>query len=391
MMNTGNIDALVEAILPDIIEWRHRLHRIPEIAGQERQTAALIREALAETPIVWHTPLLETDVIGDLAGARPGRHVALRADMDALPLEEQNDLPYRSEHPGMMHACGHDGHMAMLIGAARVLSQMRQEVSGSIRFIFQPGEEVRSMGKELVEAGVLEQPKIDFVAALHGWPETPVGVIATRPGAIMASAAHFTIRIFGRGGHGSAPEQTVDPLVTGCMAVSALQTIVSRNFDPQDAAVLSVCRFVAGNSSNVIPDSAELNGTCRALSPEAAARFEPAIRRIMDGICAATGASCEIDYRENYRVTVNAESAFHLAEEAAKSVLGQEFFQKLDRPAMAAEDFSYYLERCPGIYARIGMGMDSPGLHHPRYNFNDAALGNGIRFLVAVALAAGRQ
>ena len=390
-MSTATIHALVAAVLPDIIELRHRLHRIPEIAGQERQTAALIRDALAGTPITWRTPLLGTDVVGDLDGARPGRHVALRADMDALPLEEQSELPYRTEHAGMMHACGHDGHMAMLIGAARVLSQMQQELSGSVRFIFQPGEEVRSMGRELVAAGVLEHPKIDFVAALHGWPDTPVGVVATRPGAIMASAAHFTIRIFGRGGHGSAPENTIDPLVTGCMAVSALQTIVSRNFDPQDAAVLSLCRFVSGNSSNVIPDSAELNGTCRALSPEAAARFEPAIRRVMDGICAATGARCEIDYRENYRVTVNTESAFQLAEEAAVHVLGRECFLKLERPAMAAEDFSYYLERCPGIYARIGVGMDSPGLHHPRYNFNDAALENGIRFLVAVALAAGRQ
>ncbi len=389
-MNAEEIRERVEEILPEIAGLRHRLHRTPEIAGQERETAALIRESLRDLPISWREPLLGTDVVGDIVGSGPGRCVALRADMDALPLEERSDLPYRSERCGMMHACGHDGHMAMLVGAARILTEMRREVRGRVRVIFQPGEEVRSMGRELVEKGVLENPKADFVAALHGWPGIPVGVIATRVGPIMASAAHFTIRISGRGGHGSTPEKTVDPLVTGCMAVTALQTVVSRNFDPQEAAVLSVCRFAAGNSSNIIPDSAEISGTCRALSHEAASRFEPAIRRVMDGICAATGARCEIDYLENYRPTVNSEASFRLAEAVAEEALGGECFLRLDRPSMTAEDFAYYLERCPGIYAHLGVG-DRPGLHNPGYDFNDAALGNGIRFLVAVALTAGRQ
>lgn len=385
MITQPELLAKIDAILPEAAALRHDLHRMPEIAGKEFDTARKLREKLAELPqFQAREPYLDTDVTALLDTGRPGRTVALRADIDALPVAEATGVAYASTRPGMMHACGHDGHMAMLYGAARVLAELAPQLNGRVKLIFQPGEEVRAMGRELVAAGVLDD--VDFVAALHGWPGIPVGKIATRAGAVMASAAHFDITIFGRGGHGSAPEKTIDPVVIGSELVLALQSVVARETDPQDAAVLSICRFSAGVSSNVIPDHAELNGTVRALSPEVAGRFEPAIRRIAAGVAAAHGARCELAYRDDYGVTVNRPECFELARRAVQTYLGAENFIEEPRSMMAAEDFSYFLARCPGIYARIGVGEDQVGLHHPRYDFNDQALRHGIAFLVATVL-----
>ncbi len=390
-MTSQELLAAVDAILPEIEEARHALHRIPEIAGEEVKTSAYLRKALERYDLIVHAPFLGTDVVADLDTGRPGRTILLRADIDALPMQEETGCDYASEHCGMAHACGHDGHMAMLLGAIRVLDSIRDRLSGRIRFVFQPGEEVKALGRELVERGVLENPKVDFCAALHGWPSLPEGVIASRPGTMMASASHFEVKILGRGGHGSSPELTIDPLLTACQAVTMLQNVVSRRTNPQAAAVLSICQFKAGQSSNVIPDSAEFSGTTRALDSATAAQFEPEIRRILEHVAAANGANYEFHYDQAYEVTVNDPAAVELARKTAEKYLGEGAYRELPRPSMGAEDFGYYLAKVPGVHARIGVGTDMVGLHNPRYNFNDKSLRNGIAYFVGLALElAGR-
>ncbi|MGE4563235.1 MAG: M20 family metallopeptidase [Victivallaceae bacterium] len=376
----------IDAMLPDIRELRHTLHRIPEIAAAEFKTAAFLREKLRPYQLEFREPLLGTDVVADLDTGRPGKTILLRADIDALPLDESTGAPYASEHPGMAHACGHDGHMAMLLGAVRLLDGIRDQLNGRIRFVFQPGEEVRALGGEMVAKGLLKNPDVEFCAALHGWPGVPEGVIETRPGPIMAAAGHFKVKIFGKGGHGSSPELTIDPLLTACEAVMMLQSIVSRRLDPQAASVLGVCQLSAGQSSNVIPDTAEFAGTTRALDRVTAARFEPEMRRILEHVTAANGASYEMDYDQAYEVTVNDPAAVETAKLAVTRYLGADAYRELPRPAMGAEDFGYYLAEVPGVYARLGMGVDAVGLHNPRYDFNDRALRHGIAFFAALAL-----
>ncbi|MCK4981873.1 MAG: amidohydrolase, partial [Victivallaceae bacterium] len=249
-----NVGEIVDKFLPEVRELRQAIHSNPELAGNEFDTAKLIRETLASTDIDLLKPYLETDVVGILEGGQAGKCVGLRADIDALPLLEMTDVPYKSCNDGIMHACGHDGHTAMLLGAAMVLNEIKDRLKGSVKFIFQPGEEVAALGKKLVEAGALESPGADAVFALHGFSNLPVGSIAGRVGAMMAAAAFFKIKIIGRGGHCSKPETCIDPIVIGCQVVNQLQTIVSRHFAPQDATCLSVCHFSGGQNPNVIPE-----------------------------------------------------------------------------------------------------------------------------------------
>jgi len=370
----------IAAILPELVELRHAFHRIPEIAGKEIETSARIRAELAKLPLEVRPPLLETDVVALLDTGRPGPNILLRADMDALPIAEETGLAYASTHPGMMHACGHDGHMTMLLGAAKVLCAMKEELSGTVKFVFQPGEEVRAMGKKLVEAGVLEKPKADLVSAIHGWPGLPEGAVCCRAGAMMASAAHFYITIKGRGGHGSAPAAAIDPIVAAAQAISALQTIVSRSTDPRDTAVLSICSIHAGNSSNVIPDEVKLSGTCRALTPEVASGLEEKMRRVLSGVCAACGTSYEMDYQDQYRVSMNDPQAVEEVKRAAERAGLR--YHELPLPDMAAEDFSYYLAQCPGALIHLGLGEAHTRLHKSTFDFDDDVIANGVAYLV---------
>ena len=370
----------IAAILPELVELRHAFHRIPEIAGKEIETSAKIRAELAKLPLEVRPPLLETDVVALLDTGRPGPNILLRADMDALPIIEETGLAYASTHPGMMHACGHDGHMTMLLGAAKVLCAMKEELPGTVKFVFQPGEEVRAMGKKLVEAGVLENPKAGLVSAIHGWPGLPEGAVCCRAGAMMASAAHFYITIKGRGGHGSAPAAAIDPIVAAAQAIDALQTIVSRNTDPRDTAVLSICSIHAGNSSNVIPDEVKLSGTCRALTQEVASGLEEKMRRVLSGVCAACGTSYEMDYQDQYRVSMNDPRAVEQVKRAAADAGLR--YHELPLPDMAAEDFSYYLAQCPGALIHLGLGEDHAKLHKSTFDFDDNVIANGVAYLV---------
>ena len=369
-------------ILPGIIEFRHALHRIPEMAGAEFETSRAIRERLAGLDLEVLPPFLGTDVVAILHGRGPGRNVTLRADIDALRLNEETGVPHASCHEGRMHACGHDGHAAMVMGAAELLASRCDSFNGSVRFVWQPGEENRAMGRDLVEAGALENPRADLVTALHGMPGLPVGVLALRDGAMMASCAHFKVTIRGRGGHSSRPHQAVDPVVAAAAVVVELQSVVSRRIDPQQAAVLSVCRIAGGELANVIPDEVVLEGTARALDMNVAAALESGLREVVDAVSRAHRTSCEIDYRLSYPVTFNAPEPTALARRVIRETVGEGRFIELAESSMGAEDFSWYLRRYPGVYVKLGTGEDCPALHNSKFDFPDAALAAGIEYLV---------
>ena len=380
------MDTRITDLLPELIRLRHEFHQIPEIAGKEFKTSALIRQELQKLPLEIREPLIGTDVVAVLDTGRPGRNILLRADMDALPIAEETGKPYASKHPGMMHACGHDGHVTMLLGAAKYLCSIREQLSGTIKFVFQPGEEVEAMGRKLVEAGVLQNPPADRVSAIHGWPGLPKGAVCCREGAFMASAAHFYITITGRGGHGSAPALAIDPVVAAAQAICALQTIVSRNTDPRETAVLSICTLEAGHGSNVIPDEVKLSGTTRALTPEIADGLEAKIRRVLAGVCAATETSYEMDYHALYQVSMNDPQAVAEVRRAAQ-MAGLQYVD-LPKPDMAAEDFSYYLAKCPGAMIFLGLGEDYTKLHRNTFDFDDDVLANGVAYLVHLVTGA---
>ncbi len=369
-------------ILPGIIEFRHALHRIPEMAGAEFETARAIRERLAGLDLEVLPPFLGTDVVAILHGRGPGRNVTLRADIDALRVHEETGAAYSSRHDGRMHACGHDGHAAMVMGAAELLASRRDSFDGSVRFVWQPGEENRAMGRDLIEAGALENPRADLVTALHGMPGLPVGVLALRNGAMMASCAHFKVTIRGRGGHSSRPHQAIDPVVAAAAIVVELQSVVSRRIDPQQAAVLSVCRIAGGELANVIPDEVVLEGTARALDMKVAAALETGLREVVEAVSRAHRTRCEIDYRLAYPVTLNAPSPTALARRVIRETVGDERFVELAASSMEAEDFAYYLQRYPGVYVKLGTGENCPALHNSKFDFPDAALAAGIEYLV---------
>ena len=369
-------------ILPGIIEVRHTLHRSPEMAGAEFETSRASRERLAGLDLEVLPPFLGTDVVAILHGRGPGRNVTLRADIDALRLNEETGVPHASCHEGRMHACGHDGHAAMVMGAAELLASRRDSFNGSVRFVWQPGEENRAMGRDLVEAGALESPRADLVTALHGMPGLPVGVLALRDGAMMASCAHFKVTIRGRGGHSSRPHQAVDPVVAAAAVVVELQSVVSRRIDPQQAAVLSVCRIAGGELANVIPDEVVLEGTARALDMNVAAALESGLREVVDAVSRANRTNCEIDYRLAYPVTFNAPGPTALARRVIRETVGGERFVELAESSMGAEDFAYYLQRYPGVYVKLGTGENCPALHNSKFDFPDAALAAGIEYLV---------
>lgn len=376
---------MIEKILPDIRDFRHALHRIPELAGQEFETSKLIRERLASIGIKALPPFLETDVSAVIFGKNPGKNVTLRADIDALLADEKTGVPYCSLHPGKMHACGHDGHTAMLMGAAQILNSMRDQFSGSIRFLWQPGEENKAMARDLIDSGALNDPKPDIVTALHGCPGVPLGKLALRTGAMDASCAHFKVVVHGHGGHSSRPHQAIDPVIAACALVMELQTIVSRRISAQQAAVLSICRIDGGKIANAIPDEVVLEGTARALDLKVAEDMEKWFREITESVCRLHRCTCEIEYRNAYPPNINPAGPTDFARSVIRKMDGDLLFE-LEESAMGAEDFAYYLQKYPGVYVKLGTGEKSPGLHNSAFNFPDEVIGTGIEYLVRFAL-----
>jgi hippurate hydrolase len=365
----------------EIAGWRRNLHREPELLFAVEKTAAFVAEKLREFGVdEVVTGIGRTGVVGLIRGRGEGRTIGLRADMDALPIEETSGKPWSSTVRGKMHACGHDGHTAMLLGAAKYLAETRN-FSGNVAVIFQPAEEGGGGGNEMVKDGMMERFGIAEVYGMHNLPGLPVGAFGTRSGPIMAATDEFNITVKGRGGHAALPHKTVDPIVIGAQVVTALQTIVSRVADPIASLVVSVTKFNAGFAHNVIPEEAQLAGTVRTLSPDMREEAESRIRQICAGLAAAHGAEITVAYHRNYPVTVNhAEETGH-AVAVARGIAGEAAVEPALAPMMGGEDFSYMLEARPGAMIWVGNG-DSAGLHHPAYNFNDDVIPIGTSYWV---------
>lgn len=375
----------------EIIGWRRSLHQNPELLFDVYQTAAFVADRLREfgcDEVV--TGLGRTGVVGLIRGARgAGPVIGLRADMDALPMEEQTNLPYRSTIPGRMHACGHDGHTAMLLGAAKYLTETR-DFRGSVAVIFQPAEEGGGGGREMVNDGMMERFEIKSVFGMHNLPGLPVGQFAIRQGGIMAATAEFAIKVIGKGGHAALPHTAVDPIVTSAQIILGLQTIASRTTDPTDSLVVSVTQISAGDSHNIIPECVDLIGTVRSLRNEVAQRAEERMRAICTNIAAAHGAEAELDYRPSYPITFNHAAETVLAAAVASEVAGADQVDSNVSPVMAGEDFSFMLQARPGAMIFLGNG-DSAGLHNPNYDFNDNAIPFGVSYWVRLAETALSQ
>ncbi len=384
----NNIRQLVEQEFPYVQSMRRYFHTRPEIANREVNTQLRILSELSAMGLEAR-PAAGTGVIVDIVGSLPGRTIALRADMDALALEEELDKPYKSQNKGVCHACGHDGHMAMLLGLAEIFAAKRAAFTGRLRLIFQPSEEQLPGGAlNMIAAGALEG--VDAILGAHLWQPLNIGTMAVMIGPMMASANEFTITVQGRGGHASMPQQTVDAILTGAQIVTALNTVVSRSVDPQTPAVLSVGVFKAGEACNVIADSALINGTVRVFDTELRQYIFNRIEEIAQGICQAAGASCKVTLCAGYPPVVNSsESVVATVTAAGQETLGAAGVVTA-KPVLAAEDFGYYLEQVPGAYLFIGAGNPAAGIvyphHHPKFDMDEQALVYGMEILARAAL-----
>lgn len=365
----------------DTVAWRHDLHRHPEILYEVHRTAATVAEKLKSFGLdEVATGIGRTGVVGVIHGRKSasGRVIALRADMDALPLRETTGKPYASTIDGRMHACGHDGHTAMLLGAARYLAETRN-FDGTTIVVFQPAEEGGAGAKAMIEDGLLDRWKIQEVYGMHNMPGLDVGEFATRPGPFMAATDEFTIDITGRGGHAARPHMTVDPIIVGMAVIQALQTIISRSVDPIESAVVSVTKFHAGEAYNIIAQTAQIAGTVRSLKPEIRDLIEARMRAIVAGVAEAHGAAIVLDYDRNYPITRNHPGATAFAAAVAGEVVGHAHVAEDAPPMMGGEDFSYMLEARPGAFVFVGNG-DTAGLHSPAYDFNDDIIPIGCSY-----------
>jgi hippurate hydrolase len=375
----------IAAIEAEMIEIRHRLHARPELGFEEHATSAHVATLLTEWGYTVTRDVGGTGVVGTLSRGQ-GLRLGLRADMDALPIQEATRLPYASRIDGVMHACGHDGHTAMLLAAARCLAQ-RTQWRGTLNLIFQPAEEGLGGARRMIEEGLFERFPCDAIYAMHNVPGFPAGRLGFHAGPFMASADEVRIRVIGRGGHGASPQQTVDPVVVCASIVMALQSIVARNVDPSHPAIVTVGAMHAGTASNVIASHGDLLLSVRALSGEVRALLEQRIRAIVQGQAASYGAQAEIDYRHDYPVLVNHAEETALARQVALDWDGPDALIDDLRPLMASEDFAYMLERCPGSYLSIGNGDGAQhcSLHNPGYDFNDASLAIGASYWLKLA------
>ncbi|MFC1673453.1 M20 aminoacylase family protein [Pseudomonadota bacterium] len=372
----------VNALVEEMTRWRHDLHAHPETAFEEFRTAAFVAEQLKAFGLDVHTGLAKTGVVGVLKNG-DGPSIALRADMDALHVDEQSGVDYASTIPGKMHACGHDGHTAMLLGAARHLST-EKNFAGTVVFIFQPAEEGEGGAKVMIEEGLFDKFPVDAVYGLHNWPGMDLGTFAIKAGPVMAAYDSFTARITGHGAHGGMPHLGVDPVVAAAQVISAWQTVVSRTIDPHDAAVISVTQLDGGDAYNVIPDEVILKGAVRTFEDEVRDTVWRRMTVLAEGICRGFGAEFFIERHRSYPATVNADTEAGLAALAAADVVGPHNVDHHPTPSMGAEDFAYMLGEKPGCYVWMGNGPGTGGclLHNPQYDFNDEALAYGASYWV---------
>jgi hippurate hydrolase len=371
----------IRSFQEDLTAIRRDFHAHPELGLEEHRTADIVARKLEEWGIEVHRGVGVTGVVGVLKRG-DGPAIGLRADMDCLPMDEQTNLPYRSEHPGRMHACGHDGHTTMLLGAARYLATSGN-FKGTVNFIFQPGEEGIGGALAMLNDGLFERFPCDAIFAMHNRPGLPVGQYAISPGPSSAGGAFFDIVVTGRGAHGARPEGSIDPVLAACHITTALQSVVARNISPADTAVLSVTRIVAGDAYNVIPQTATISGTARAFKRETMELLETATRRIAEGVAAGFGAEAKLDFRVIFAPLINDAEQTETIADAAAALVGEAHIDRAKPPTRGAEDVSFMMEKVPGAYIQVGNG-DSAQLHNPAYNFNDEATPYGAALLASV-------
>jgi hippurate hydrolase len=372
----------IAADAPLLTEWRRDLHAHPELGLEEHRTSQVVADKLASWGIEVTRGLAGTGLVGTLKAGTSTRSIGIRADMDCLPMTEENDFPHKSTTPGRMHACGHDGHTTMLLGAAKYLAETRN-FDGTVHFIFQPAEENAGGGRIMVEEGLFQRFPCDRVYGAHNDTALPVGTITAVAGSVSAASDRFIITLSGRGGHAARPHMTIDPVVLGSHVVLALQTIVARRTDPLASAVVSITQFHAGSAHNVIPDTAMLSGTVRTLRPDVQDEVERLIPQIVNATCAAHGATAEIDYKRGYPPVVNDADAAERAARAGEKLLGAGRVLRERPPTMGGEDFSYMAQAVPGCFVRIGQaegGKFTTQVHHPKYDFNDTILPIGASY-----------
>lgn len=385
-VNLSPIRADIRTLQPQLVEWRRHLHQHPELGFQEQLTAEFIARQLRNWGIDHQTNIAETGIVATIEGRQPGPVLAIRADMDALPIQEENEVSYKSCHDGIMHACGHDGHTTIALGTAYYLSRHLPDFCGTIKLIFQPAEEGPGGAKPMIEAGVLKNPDVDGIIGLHLWNNLPLGTVGVRSGALMAAVELFECTLFGKGGHGAMPHQTVDAIVLGSQIVNALQAIVSRNVDPLDSAVVTVGSFHAGHTHNVIAGQATMKGTVRYFNPKFQGYFGKRIEEIVAGICQGQGAEYDLSYYSLYPPVINDESMANLVRSVAESVVETPAGVVPECQTMGGEDMSFFLQEVPGCYFFLGAANRDRGLayphHHPRFDFDETALGMGVEMFV---------
>jgi amidohydrolase len=390
-------DRIVEKIkniskeaFPSLIQLRRELHQYPELAFDEFKTSERIAKELRKLRIDVKRPIAKTGVVGVLNKGTEGKTIALRADMDALPVLEQTNFPYKSKNEGIMHACGHDVHVACVVGAAKILTRLKDELPGKVKFIFQPSEEVHPGGaKPMIEAKVLENPDVSGIFALHCDPAIPIGKIGVREGPTMAQAEDFDITIIGRGGHGARPHDGVDAIVVASQVIQALQTIVSRKINPLEPVVVSIGKMEGGSARNIICDKVILKGTARTLNKEVAKKIPGFLKEIISGITKSAGASFELNYYGGYPILINHPKATNLARGTIAKLFGKEAIFELRRPMMGGEDFAYYLQKIPGSFLRLGIRNPKKDAiypwHHPKFTVDEDAIKIGSAVLAGVA------
>jgi amidohydrolase len=385
-VDLSQIRPTIRSLQPQLIEWRRHLHQRPELGFKEHLTAEFVSQKLQEWGIEHKTGIAKTGIVATISGDRPGPVLGIRADMDALPIQEENEVPYRSQHDGMMHACGHDGHTAIALGVAHYLAHHRKDFAGTVKIIFQPAEEGPGGAKPMIEEGALKNPDVQAMIGLHLWNNLPLGTVGVRNGALMAAVECFRCTIFGKGGHGAMPHQTVDSIVVSAQIVNALQTIVARNVDPIDSAVVTVGEFHAGTALNVIADTARMSGTVRYFNPKLDGYFGKRIEQIISGICQGQGASYELDYWQLYPPVLNDAQIAELVRSVASDVVETPAGIVPECQTMGGEDMSFFLQQVPGCYFFVGSANPSKNLayphHHPRFDFDETALGMGAEIFV---------
>ena len=382
------IDSIAARLTPELVALRKTLHQHPELAFEEHETAKAVGAFLGKLKIPFKSGIGKTGIVAVLEGAKPGRTIGIRADMDALPIHEQTGLAFASKVPGKMHACGHDVHTVIALGVAAALSEMRGELKGRVKFIFQPAEETLSGARAMIADGALDDPKVDLILGYHNWPAVVAGKVGYNAGAVMAAADAFDITLKGRDGHGAHPHLAVDTLAAAAQLVSQLQTIVSREVKPTSSAVLTIGELHAGRARNIIAGAAELKGICRTLEPGLSEKIEAAVRRMLEGIKAGMRVDYTLEWKRVAPPLANDKDVLEKLLASARATIGDENVLQLPEPSMGSEDFAWFAEEVPAAHLRIGSKIDGleTAIHRSNYDCNELAIPVGVRVLTRAAL-----